>query len=408
MRAIPTLIFLALIGAGAAAYWKRDEVVPAIARHAPALAPYLHSSNAPAQAAATGQRGRGGPGVPVILSKVVRKTVPLTLEAVGTVQPIASIPIKARLDSQIAAVHVAEGALVKEGAPLFTLDARALQAQIAQADAQVLKARAQIEQARRDLARAEELLAKRISTEVQRDTAATALKVQQAQLAADEASRANLVTSLSYTEIRAPVSGRIGSISAKAGTLVRPADAQPLTTINQVDPIYVAFAVSQTSLPDLRAAMARGRVRVEVKAEPDILAGPISFIENAVDPATGTIGAKATLPNPREQLWPGAFVQVQVQLGETPGAIAVPQAAVQIGQQGSYVFTVREGKAQMKPVRVARTQGSEAVIASGLEEGEDVVIEGQLRLVNGAAVTVQPPVAAQGAPPAPRPDGPRT
>ena len=333
----------------------------------------------------------------MLVAKVERKAVPVTIDAVGTVQAVASISVKPRIDSQIVKVAVAEGAQVKEGDLLFLLDARTLQAQLAQADAQTQRDRAQIEQARRDLARAEDLLAKRISTEVQRDTAATAVKVQEAQLAADQAQRANLAAALSYTEIRAPVSGRIGSITAKVGTNVRSADAQPLTTVNQIDPIYVAFAISQTSLGDLRASMASGKVRVNVKVGPAEIAGNVAFIENAVDQATGTILVKALLPNGKELLWPGAFVTVQVLLDVQNDAIAVPAHAVQLGQQSSYVFTVENNKAHLKPVTVSRTHGSEAVIASGLAPGEEVVVDGQLRLVDGASVAIQPPAAARNA-----------
>lgn len=406
MRTFLSLALVALLAAGGLAYWKRDEVVPVLAAHAPALAPYLPQTeppkpSAPERAGRSGSRGGGG-AVPVVLAKAERKAVPRTIEAVGTVQPIASIAIKPRIDSQIANVHVAEGALVKEGALLFSLDARTLQAQLAQAEAQIQKDRVQVDQARRDLARYEDLLAKRISTEVQRDTAATALKVAEAQLAADQAQRANLAATLTYTEIRAPVSGRIGSITAKAGAIVRSGDAQALTTINQIDPIYVSFAVSQSSLNELRTALGRGPVRVEARTGPAILPGTITFIENTVDPATGTVLVKATLTNPREQLWPGAFVQVQVQLGQETDAIAVPQAAVQLGQRGAYVFTIRDGKAQLRPVTVERTQGAEAVVASGVEPGEDVVVDGQLRLVDGATVTVQPVAQTGAATPAPR------
>jgi multidrug efflux system membrane fusion protein len=382
-----SLILAILAVVVAVGWWKRDSLRPMLAGIVPGMASAPAGSNQPRQVAA----------VPVAVSRVERKTIPVTVDAIGTVQAIASIPIKPRIDSQIATVEVAEGARVKQGDLLFRLDDRALKAQLAQADAQVVRDRAQLDQARRDLARAEDLLAKRINSEVQRETAATALKVQEAQLAADLAQRENLAASVSYTEIRAPVSGRIGSISAKVGTTVRAADSQAIATVNQFDPIYVAFAVPQTVFNDLRAAMAAGTIRVDAKLGDRTVSGTVAFVENTVDAATGTIGAKAVLPNAEERLWPGSFVSVQATVGVRENAIAVPASAVQIGQQGSYLFVVIDRrKAELTRVSVAYTQGGVAVLASGLKGGEDVVVEGQLRLVDGAPVTIQPATTGEG------------
>ena len=390
MRRRTVSIGLVLVAAAVALWWTRDSVGPALAAKVPALAPYL-TARAPPKA----ETARGA-GVPVVLLRAEKKAVPLTVDAIGTVQAIASIQIKPRVDSQIVTVHVDEGTSVKEGDLLFTLDARTLQAQLAQADAQISRDRAQLEQARRDLSRANELLAKKITSEVQRDTAATALKVQEAQLASDQAQRENLATLVSYTEIRAPISGRIGSVAAKAGTSVRMADAQAIATINQFDPIYVVFAIPQGTFTELRAALALGKIRVEAKVGGVTLSGEVAFVENSVDAATGTIIAKAQLPNGEQRLWPGSFVSVQAVLGTQSDAIAVPSSAVQLGQQGPFVFVVRDGKAALRPVTVARTVGQTSVIGTGLTGGEDVVVEGQLRLIDGAAVVQQPAAAGPG------------
>jgi multidrug efflux system membrane fusion protein len=329
--------------------------------------------------------------VPVVLASAEKKPLPVTIEAVGTVQSLASIPIKARVDSQIASVDVEEGAKVEAGDLLLTLDNRSIKAQLAQAEAMVAKNRAQLLQARRDFARAEDLLAKRIGTEVQRDTAATTVKVQEAQLAADEAQRANLAALLSYTEIRAPVSGRIGSIALKSGTTVKAGDAQPIMTVNQLNPIHVSFAVPQTMFGDLRKALSQGKVAVEARVGDGMSAGTVAFVENTVDAATGTVLARALMNNADERLWPGAFVSVRVVLGIQADAVSVPSAAVQLGQQGSYVFVVRDGrKAELQAVTVARTIGNDSVISAGLAGSEKVVVDGQLRLVNGAAVQIVP------------------
>jgi multidrug efflux system membrane fusion protein len=353
--------------------------------------PFLRAHLAGASQNAAASTRPPPPAVPVVLGTAETKPLPVTIDAVGTVQSVATVSVKPRIDSQIARVAVAEGALVKEGDLLFTLDARSLKAQLAQADAQIEKDQAQLEQGRRDLARAEDLLAKRIGTEVQRDTARTTVKVMEAQLASDEAQRANLAALVSYTEIRAPVSGRIGSIAFKEGSTVRAGDAQAIATVNQIDPIYVSFAVPQVLFPDLRQALQAGKVRVDARVGTSVISGMIAFVENTVDLATGTVLAKATMPNKDEKLWPGAFVSVQVILGIDRDAVAVPTAAVQIGQQGPYVFVIRDGRAALRQVTVARTVGSESVIASGLSGGEQIAVDGQLRLVDGVAVQVQPP-----------------
>ena len=397
-RLILLLVVAALAGA---LYWKRDEAAGLASAHVPALAAYLGKPGPAAAPAA-----RVAPSVPVVVARAERKTMPLTIEAVGTVQPVASIQIKPRLDSQIVSVSVQEGALVKEGDVLVQLDGRALRAQLAQAEALIAKDKAQIEQARRDLSRADELLGKRIGTEVQRDTAGTTVKTQEAQLAADTAQRDNVAALLSYTEMRSPVAGRIGSIALKAGTSVRSADAQAIMTVNQIDPIYVQFAVPQTLFAEMRTSFAAGAVAVEALVGAATVKGTLSFVENTVDLATGTVLARALMANTDERLWPGAFVSVRAMLGTQADAITVPAAAIQLGQQGPYLFVIRENrKAALTPVTIARTVGGEAVISAGLSGGEQVVVDGQLRLTDGATVQIQssregvattrPPAAAE-------------
>jgi multidrug efflux system membrane fusion protein len=341
--------------------------------------------------------------------------MPIVIEAVGTVQSISSVQLKSRLDSQIMKVNVEEGALVKEGDLLFELDARTQKAQLSQIEAQIRKDQAQLEQAKRDTTRAGDLLTKGAGTVVARDTNFTTQKAAEAQLEADEAMRQNILTQISYSEIRAPVSGRISSIPYKAGTTLRIGDntaTAVLATINQVDPIYVSFAMPQVFLTDLRAAMAKGGVKVNAVID-DIhkQSGVIAFLENTVDASTGTVTAKARIANANEGLWPGQFVKVEVVLGIEPDALSVPAAAVQLGTQGPYVFVIKDGNtAEVRPITIKRTQYGDSVIGSGLKAGESVVIDGQLRLVNGASVAVRQPEVAK-PPPAsnepPKPAPPR-
>lgn len=353
------------------------------------------SSSPAASAQPQGRRGRANPGgpVPVVITTVTPKSMQILIEAVGTVQAIASIQLKSRIDSQLMKVHVQEGALVKEGDLLFELDARTLKAQLAQIEAQVRKDKAQVEQAKRDSSRADDLLTKGAGTVVTRDNNVTNLKALEAQLESDEAMRQNILTQISYTEIKAPVSGRIGSIPNKAGTTLRVADNTAtgvLAIINQVDPIFVSFAIPQVFLPDLRAAMAKGDVKVNAVIDDNRRQpGTIAFLENTVDPMTGTITAKARIQNDNEVLWPGQFIKAEIVLGVEPNALALPAAAVQLGPQGPYVFVVKDNVAELRPITVSRSQGGETVVSGGLKPGEQVVVEGHLRLVNGAPVSAK-------------------
>lgn len=400
MGLVRAAVFASIVAIGGAAYVYRDDVMREVGPHlgmgAPAKAAETQASPA-AGAQPQGRRGRANPGgaVPVVIMPVTSQAMPVAVDAVGTVQSIASVQIKPRMDSQIMKVNVEEGALVKEGDILFELDSRALKAQLGQIEAQIRKDQAQVIQARRDLQRTEELLAKNAGTVVQRDNAGTAVKAAEAQLEADEAAKASVQTSLTFTEIRAPVSGRIGSIANKAGAVVRTGDnsaASTLATINQIDPIYVSFAIPQVILPDLRAAMAKGPVTVSaIVDDAKKQSGVMAFIENTVDPNTGTVTAKARIGNANELLWPGQFVKVEIVLGIEQDALSVPSSAVQLGSQGPYVFVIKDGVAELRPVSIKRTQDGQAVIGKGLESGEQVVVDGQLRLVQGASVTVRPP-----------------
>lgn len=342
-----------------------------------------------------GRRQQGGPGVPVTIIEVTPHSVPVTFSAVGTVQPMAAVALKSRIDSQVVSVSVEEGALVKVGDLLVTLDDRTLKAQLAQIEAQVAKDDAQIAQAERDVVRFEELLERKIGTQVQKDTAMTALKALKAQRAADEAQALNIKTQLGYTELRAPIAGRIGSIAAKPGAIVRAADTVAIANINQIDPIYVAVAMPQAMLPDLKTSMAKGVVAVEALAGATKASGVISFIENGVDAATGTVMVKARMQNPAETLWPGAFVRATITLSDDPAALTVPLVAVQTGQNGAYVFLADPaGTARQVAVTVARTIGEEVVVSAGVKAGDKVITSGQLRLVNGTPIQIQAPAKA--------------
>lgn len=353
-----------------------------------ASAPKTTGAAAP-PASTPGRRQGGGPAVPVTIMEVKPHSVPVTFSAIGTVQPMAAVALKSRIDSQVVSVSVEEGALVKTGDLLVTLDDRTLKAQLAQIEAQVAKDDAQIAQAERDVLRFEELLDRKIGTQVQKDTAMTTLKSLKAQKAADEAQALNIRTQLGFTELRAPISGRIGSIAAKPGAIVRAADVTAIANINQIDPIYITVSIPQAMLPELKESMAKGTVAVTAMAGATRATGTIAFIENGVDAATGTVAIKAKMNNPAETLWPGAFVRATMTLSDDPAALTVPLVALQNGQAGPYVFLAdANGTAKQTPVTVSRTIGEEVVITAGIKAGDKVITSGQLRLINGTAIQV--------------------
>lgn len=325
--------------------------------------------------------------IPVDTAAAVRRPVPVRVEAIGTVVPIASVAVKSRIDTQILEVHFLDGARVKEGDLLFTLDARALQAQIKQAEGVLARDRAQLEGAERDLKRFSELVGRGAATQVNLDNARTQAEMLRASVKAGEFALENLRVQLSYTEIRAPISGRISAASVKSGNFVRPADTAPLATINQIAPIYVAFSVPQRLLPDVRMAIQNESAKLEAKMPGDARTsqGTPTMIDNTVDAATGMVTIRATMQNKDEHLWPGALVNTQLTL-RVEDAVTVPSVAVQTGQSGTFVFVVRDSVARVQPVTVSRSVENMAVIGKGLEHGDTVVTDGQLLLGDGVRV----------------------
>src|SRR5499427_9170316 len=329
--------------------------------------------------------------VPVEVATAVKKTVPVTVEALGNVTPIASVAVKPRIDREIIGVHFRDGATVNQGDLLFTLDSRAIEAQAKQVEGLLNGAKANLEQAERDVARYTELVAKNATTIVTLQNARTQVNIYRASVDSNTAQLENLNVQLSYCNIRAPITGRASMAMVKVGNFVRAGDAT-LATIIQTAPVYVTFALPQGYLPDLRQALANESATVEaiIPGEPRRASGQVTMIENSVDAPTGTVPVRATMPNTDELLWPGTLVTVQLTFREEP-AVTVPSTAIQLSQTGSYVFVVQGDVAIVQPVQVARVLGSESVLASGLEGGETVVVNGQLLLSNGTKVAVRAP-----------------
>jgi RND family efflux transporter MFP subunit len=329
--------------------------------------------------------------VPVEVVTAIKKVVPVRIEALGSVTPIASVAVKSRVDSEITAVHFRDGALVREGDPLFTLDSRTIEAQVRQVEGLLAGAKANLEQAERDVARYTELIAKNATTLVTLQNARTQTNIYRASVDSNTAQLENLNVQLSYCNIRAPITGRASMAAYKVGNYVRAGDAA-LATIIQTAPVYVTFALAQGYLPDLRQALANESATIEaiIPGDPRRASGQVTMIENSVDAPTGTVPVRATMPNADELLWPGTLVTVQLTLREE-NAVTLPSTAIQVSQTGSYVFVITNDIATVRPVQVARVLGSESVLASGLEGGETVVVNGQLLLSNGTKVAVRAP-----------------
>jgi membrane fusion protein, multidrug efflux system len=334
--------------------------------------------------------------------------MPVTVPAVGTVEAVSSVQIRSQVTAQLTEVHFVEGRDVKQGDALFSLDPRPFQVALLQAQAVLARdsatlQNAQAQQSRNDALFQKGLLARDVY-ESQRATVAALVATIEADKAAIETAKLNL----KYTEIAAPISGRTGALGAHVGDLVRANDTTPLIVINQLSPIYVTFAVAGRYLPDIRRFQAQRSLGVSAAApgamvpegasqsggeampaaQATAARGSLTFIDNAVDAATGTIRLKATFPNSDGQLWPGAFVRVTLDLTTQERATVVPHTAVQESQDGQFIFVVKPDRTvELRPVQVERQQGGEAVIASGISPGDEVVTDGQLRLTPGARIT---------------------
>ncbi|MGE5535188.1 MAG: efflux RND transporter periplasmic adaptor subunit, partial [Acidobacteriota bacterium] len=282
------------------------------------------------------------------------------------------------------------GAHVEKGELLFTLDGRAIEAQIAQTEGMIARDKAQLAGAERDLKRFTDLVAKGATPVVNLDNAKTQVEVYSAAVKADEGLLENLKVQLGYCKVTAPISGRISAANVKVGNFVRQADTTPMAVINQMAPVYVSFTVPQENLPDIRRAIGSESAMIEasIPGEQKRATGQVSMIENSVDPATGMATVRATMPNKDELLWPGTLVTVDLTL-RTEEAVVVPTNAIQVSQSGSIVFVVSNGVAKVRHVKIERQVDDETVVTSGLTGGEKVVVDGQLLLRDGTRVTLR-------------------
>jgi multidrug efflux system membrane fusion protein len=339
--------------------------------------------------------------VPVEAAKVERRSVPVEVRAIGHVETLATVAVKARVGGEVTQVAFREGQDVRPGDLLFVIDRRPYEAAVAEAKARLERDRALAKNAEESAARYAELVKKDFVTPQQYDEMRANAAAAQATVRADEAAVQSAELDLSYCRISSPIAGRTGSILVHGGNMLKQGDDRTLVTINQIRPIAVSFTVPESSLEAIRTQYRAGqKLAVAVSASESgaesetavgTETGELSFVDNAVDSATGTIRLKATFANASGSLWPGQFVNAVLKLSTDPNALVIPTQALQTGQQGSFVFVVKEDlTVEPRNVTVARTQGALAVIAKGLEPEERVVTDGQLRLAPGSKVEIKP------------------
>ncbi|BEP33938.1 MdtA/MuxA family multidrug efflux RND transporter periplasmic adaptor subunit [Variovorax sp. V59] len=346
-------------------------------------------------AAAGGAPANGAPAALVTLATAERQDVPVTVQVNGSVVSLNSVDLRPQVTNTVAAVHVKEGQFVKEGQLLFTLDDRNDQANLARARAQQKRDEATMADLERQYRRSQELLAQNFISKSATDATLSQLEAQRAAVAADRAAVQSAQVALGYATLRAPIAGRIGAVNIYPGTLVQP--TLSLVTITQLDPIAVSFPVPEANLQDLLAA-ARSRAKVEalVSGRKEPLSGVLNFVDNTVDPQIGTVRAKAVFDNADQSLWPGQFVGTRITVRTLSGATVVPAAALMMLSDGASLYVVDQAmNAKRRKVQVLYTFGTKVAV-SGVEPGEQVVIEGSQNVRPGGKVRVDKKPAPAG------------
>jgi len=331
------------------------------------------------------------PTVKVSVAEAIRKDVPVSVSLSGNVIAFETVAIKSRIDSQIMEVKFHDGDAVSKGQVLFILDERSLNAQIKQLEANLQKEKAQLENTRLQYSRAKNLIAGKFIAQAQLDDAKSAYNAQLALVSAAQANLDNTVIMLSYSTITSPINGRAGTINVTQGNNVKANDTQPLVTINQVTPIRVQFAIPERYYERVKASMEQSvPVIVSRQDSPEIAQGKLEYIDNTIDPTTGSFIARAFFTNEKENLWPGMFVTVALSLGDEKGKVTVPLVAIQGDDNNHFVFRDVDNKAVKTPVDIS-TSGDIAVVNKGLSEGEKVITDGLLRISDGAAIEIAEP-----------------
>ena len=393
-RLVRSAAVIALIGGAGYLAWDKGylDKPMEMARTQVGMAPA-----APPPSATPPLGGRPPPrAVPVIVTTVTAQDVPIDVSAVGTVAANQTQFVRSRVDGEIAKVHFEEGGEIKAGDVIVTLDNRQITAQLRQSEANMTRNRTNLANAKREVDRYSELVGRDFVSKQKFDDLKNQVSVLEAQVRADEAAVDSLRVQLSFTTIRAAITGRAGAVNLTAGNAVKGNDTGTIVTINQVQPIDVKFGLPQRHFAALRDAIAKGEAVVSAGPPGDTARarGLVDFVDNAIDPASGTFQVKATFANGDLTLWPGMFVETSLRLGVQKQAAAIPSAAIQSGQQGPFVYVIKpDDTAEVRQITITRDTGQVAAIGRGLEIGERVVIDGQLRLTNGTRVEIRTPAA---------------
>jgi len=337
------------------------------------------------------RRGIGGTA-PVHVAVAEKKNIPLTLDSIGAVEPSRTVSVRSQVTGTLQQIAFHEGQDVKTGDLLFQIDPRPFQNAVQSAQADLQRARVQLDNAKSQAARYRALNTESAISKEQFQAVEDAARTAAAQVLSGEAAVANAQLQLEYCSIRAPIDGRTGSFGAHEGDLISSGSATPLVIINQLSPTYVTFSVPQQYLGTLSRYRAAGKVLVTATPPGlDVVKedGELTFIDNAVDSTTGTVRLKATFPNSSQNLWPGQFATIRLTLAN-PEVVAIPSAAVQNDQEGQHVFVIKQDKtAEFRPITIERTAYGETVVSKGLNAGETVVTDGQLRVVPGKPVEIK-------------------
>lgn len=339
---------------------------------------------------------RSAPAVPVRTAVAKRVSLPVTQDAVGIVTPLHTVAIKSQVDGVIEQVRFRDGDDVRAGDPLLVLDRRSFEAALGEAQAALDQARAEAAKADADLARTRQLDRSGAVSKEELAQFETAAVSAHAMVAARQAAVDTARLNLGYTQISAPIAGRTSRLAFREGSLVKANDTASLLTINELAPTSVVFSVPENALGAVRSAYPTGIVATATLQDGSAASaqGRVDYLDNTVDPATGTLTLRATFDNADHLLWPGQFVRVRLLLRQQPDAIVIPSDAVQAGQNDSHVFVVKgDQTVAMRVVRLGVTAGAEVAVLSGVEAGETVVTDGQLRLLDGTKVTVAPATA---------------
>jgi multidrug efflux system membrane fusion protein len=343
------------------------------------------------------------PPAPVTVAEAVARDVPVYLDALGKCVAREVVSVQPQVSGRITKIHFADGAEVRPGDPLFTIDPRPYQAQHDAAEATLAQSRAALSLAKTELARADELIKTKAVSQQEYDTRRSAVEVAEAQVRQGEAAVESAHLNLEYTSIRSPIEGRTGHRLVDIGNVVT-ANSAPLLTIQRLDPIYVDFTVTQSDLTDVQRNMARAALKVEVRLPDDSeqpASGQLTFLDNAVQQETGTVALRATIPKADHRFWPGRLVKVRLILRTLPSAVLIPAVAPQVSGKGPFVFVVtKDSTAELRPVTLGDRQGDLVVISRGLEVGERVVVTGQIAVTPGGEVRFAEPSSEAALPPA--------